>query len=370
MKRTLLMACVTIALGASAQTEQKAMLESKAYDNWYIGINGGAATKTTHNKWMDNLNPNGGIRVGRWFTPSFGFAVESNAYFDNNPYTDTGTVVKYLNTDLAATINISNWWFGYPGKPRVFELIAVPAIGVGHVFGNREKVAHNLNDMTGKLALDFAFNLDKKRCLQLYLEPAMLYSIYGNRTGAEEFKMDINRSFFQLNLGLIYRFKNTNGTHNFKYAEPVVVTDDSEINRLNDRIAQLVAENEELKNRKPKEIAPRIIEKTRTIIEPAVTFSRSSSIIETLQYANIEKMANYLKDHQNAKLEIVGYASTEGTAELNQKLSEARAEAVKHAFISKYGIAADRISIRGEGATDSQSAERAYNRVAIMSVVE
>jgi OOP family OmpA-OmpF porin len=370
MKRILLMACVTIALGASAQTEQKAMLESKAYDNWYIGINGGAATKTTHNKWMDNLNPNGGIRVGRWFTPSFGFAVESNAYFDNNPYAGTGTVVKYLNTDLAATINISNWWFGYPGRPRVFEVIAVPAIGVGHVFGNKSKTAQNINDMTGKLALDFAFNVDKKRCLQLYLEPALLYSIYSNRSGYEDFKLNANRSFFQLNLGLIYKFKNTNGTHNFKYAEPVVVTDDSEINRLNNRIADLIAENEELKNRKPKEVAPRIIEKTRTIIEPAVTFPISSSVIEKLQYANIEKMANYLKSNNNAKLEVIGYASTEGTAELNQKLSEARAEAVKHALISKYGIDADRISIRGEGATDSQSTERAYNRVAIMRVVE
>ncbi len=370
MKKFILLACAAFALSASAQNEQKALLESKSYDNWYIGVNGGLSTKTSHNKWLKNLNSNTGLRVGRWFTPAFGFEIESNAYFDNKPLASYGTVVKYGTVDLGATVNLSNWWFGYNGEPRLFEVIAIPALGMGHVFGNEGKVSQKLNDFTGKLALDFAFNVDKKKSLQIYLEPAMLYSIYGNTSECTDFGMDINRSHFQLNLGLVYKFKNTNGTHNFKYAEPTYITDDSEVNRLNDRIADLMEENERLKNQKPKEVAPRIIEKTKKIVDPVVTFKQGSSVIEKLQYANIEKTAEYLKKNDNAKIQIVGYASTEGSAKLNQKLSEARAEAVKHALIAKYGIAADRIEISGEGATDSQSAETAYNRVAVMKVTE
>jgi len=372
MKKILLSitACL-VAIGSYAQTEQKAMYESKAYDNWYIGVNGGLSTKTTHNKWLDNLNSNAGLRVGHWFTPAFGFAVESNAYFGDKPQPSTGTIVKYGTVDLAATVNLFNWWFGYNGQPRFFELIAVPALGMGHVFGNEDKVAQNLNDFTGKIALDFAFNVDKKKCVQIYLEPALLYSIYGNANNADqEFCLDVNRSHFQLNLGLIYKFKNTNGTHNFKYAEPKVVSDTEEINRLNGRIADLMAENEALKNRPVSSAEPRIVEKKVTDILDVVVFKQGSSSIEKLQYANIEKIANYMKANDDIRIKVTGYASTEGSADLNQKLSEARAESVKHALIDKYGIASNRIDISGEGATDKQSDELEYNRVAVFSVAE
>lgn len=362
-------ACLVALASYAQQAEQKAMYESKAYDNWYIGVNGGLSTKTTHSKWMDNMNGNGGIRVGRWFTPAFGFAVESNAYIGDKPQPNTGTIVKYVNTDLAATINLLNWWFGYHGQPRVFELIAVPAVGMGHVFGHEGKVAQNLNDFTGKLALDFAFNVDKKKCLQLYLEPALLYSIYGNANGADQqMRLDINRSHFQLNAGLIYKFKNTNGSHNFKYAEPVVITDQAEINRLNARIADLTAENERLKNQ-PR-VETKVVETKVTDILGVVVFKQGSSVIEKLQYGNIEKIAAYMKANDGVKMKITGYASTEGSADLNQKLSEARAESVKHALITKYGIASNRLEIAGEGATDKQSDELEYNRVAVFSVAE
>ena len=42
---------------------------------------------------------------------------------------------------------------------------------------------------------------------------------------------------------------------------------------------------------------------------------------------NIEMIAQYMKNHPDAKIEIKGYASPEGSKELNQKLSEARANA-------------------------------------------
>lgn len=46
-------AAAVMAVSASAQTTQ----ESKFFDNWYLGVNVGAATKTTHNAWFKNVNP-------------------------------------------------------------------------------------------------------------------------------------------------------------------------------------------------------------------------------------------------------------------------------------------------------------------------
>ena len=53
---------------------------------------------------------------------------------------------------------------------------------------------------------------------------------------------------------------------------------------------------------------------------------------------NIEIIPHYMKNHPDAKVEIKGYASPEGSKELNQKLSEARANAVKNILVKTYKI--------------------------------
>ena len=77
MKKLVLMfAAAVMAVSVSAQT----VTESKTFDNFYIGINGGVATKMTGQRgWLKGLNSNAGLRIGRYFTPVFGLAVESNA---------------------------------------------------------------------------------------------------------------------------------------------------------------------------------------------------------------------------------------------------------------------------------------------------
>ena len=93
-KLGLLFAASIFAASASAQT----VAESKTFDNIYIGINGGVATKTTGHKWLSDLNPNAGLRIGRYFTPVFGLAIEGNAYFSNKPWKSTGNSTLHQHT--------------------------------------------------------------------------------------------------------------------------------------------------------------------------------------------------------------------------------------------------------------------------------
>src|SRR3712207_7313673 len=123
-KLVLLFAAAAMTFSASAQT----VTESKTFDNVYFGINGGVATKTTGHAWMKGLNPNFGVRLGRYFTPVLGLAVESNAYFSNKPWASTGTAVRFVNTSLLGTVNLSNWFGGYKGEPRPFEVVAVAGL--------------------------------------------------------------------------------------------------------------------------------------------------------------------------------------------------------------------------------------------------
>ena len=46
-KLVLLFAAVAMAVSVSAQT----VTESKTFDNFYIGVNGGVMTKTTNHSW-------------------------------------------------------------------------------------------------------------------------------------------------------------------------------------------------------------------------------------------------------------------------------------------------------------------------------
>ena len=76
-----------------------------------------------------------------------------------------------------------------------------------------------------------------------------------------------------------------------------------------------------------------------------------------------------MKNHKDAKVEIKGYASPEGSKEINEKLSVARAEAVKNILVKHYKISADRLTTKGMGATDKHFEQVEFNRVATFNDV-
>ena len=373
-KLGLLFAAAAMAVSVNAQT----VTESKTFDNFYIGINGGAQVKTTGESWMNNLNSNAGLRIGRWFTPVFGLAAEGNVYFNDHCkhyMPQSKTVARYMNVGLIGTVNLSNWFAGYKGEPRLFEVVPVFGFGWGHTFGtaagDNEK---ELNALTSKAGIDFTFNLGKAKAWQVYVEPSMNWSLNGY--GYDGVAYDINQSAFQLNAGIVYKFKNSNGSHNFTIAQ---LRDQNEIDGLNSQInslrgdlndkdAQLSAKDKQIKdlqnaldecNKKPKYEKPA----TATNLQPTVLFRQGKAVVDKSQMPNIELIAQYMKNHEDAKVEIKGYASPEGNKDFNQALSEKRAEAVKNVLVKKYKIAADRLTTKGMGATDKLFKQVEFNRV-------
>ena len=373
-KLGLLFAAAAMAVSVNAQT----VTESKTFDNFYIGINGGAQVKTTGESWMNNLNSNAGLRIGRWFTPVFGLAAEGNVYFNDHCkhyMPQSKTLARYMNVGLIGTVNLSNWFAGYKGEPRLFEVVPVFGFGWGHTFGtaagDNEK---ELNALTSKAGIDFTFNLGKAKAWQVYVEPSMNWSLNGY--GYDGVAYDINQSAFQLNAGIVYKFKNSNGSHNFTIAQ---LRDQNEIDGLNSQInslrgdlndkdAQLSAKDKQIKdlqnaldecNKKPKYVKPA----TATNLQPTVLFRQGKAVVDKSQMPNIELIAQYMKNHEDAKVEIKGYASPEGNKEFNQALSEKRAEAVKNVLVKKYKIAADRLTTKGMGATDKLFKQVEFNRV-------
>ncbi len=374
-KLVLMLAAASMAASVSAQT----VAESKAFDNVYVGINGGVATKTTGHKWLSDLDPNAGLRIGRYFTPVFGLAVEGNAYFSNKPWHSTGTAVRATNVSLLGTVNLSNLFGGYKGEPRAFEVSALYGLGWMHVFTNNkaDKAAteNQRNRMTSKAALDFAFNFGSAKQFQFYVEPSINFAFlgqartkqvvatgtvppiayadhdtYGYKTASQAGQpaYNINNSFVQLNAGFIYKFANSNGTHNFTIVTP---RDQAEIDALNAQI-------NELRNRKPEVITKEVVKevpavkvKEFTVSDLVfVTFAQGKSAL-----TNDAKAAlNNVKE--GVHVQVVGTASPEGSKELNDRLSQARADVVAN-YLKGRGVIVDEATGKGvQGVTSNRLA--------------
>ena len=373
-KLVLMLAAASMAASVSAQT----VAESKAFDNVYVGINGGVATKTTGHKWLSDLDPNAGIRVGRYFTPVFGLAVEGNAYFSNKPWHSTGTAVRATNVSLLGTVNLSNLFGGYKGEPRAFEVSALYGLGWAHVFTNnkttKELTSGQRNRMTSKAALDFAYNFGSQKQWQVYVEPSINFAFlgkaysklpigggvvshnvpYGYKAVAQDGQpaYNINNSFVQLNAGVVYKFKNSNGTHNFTI---VVPRDQAEIDALNAQI-------NELRNRKPEVITKEVVKevpavkvKEFTVSDLVfVTFAQGKSVLTKEAKAALDNIK------EGVHVQVVGTASPEGSKEINDRISQARADVVAN-YLKGRGVNVDEATGKGVQGTTS-------NRLAVVYV--
>lgn len=382
-KLVLLFAVAAMTVSASAQST---VYGSKFTDNWSIGVQGGLATKTTQNRWLSNTNPFAGIRLGKDFTPAFGLVAEGNVYFnDRSQYGDfrpdivvgrdrdfrTKTFAKALNVNLLAKVNLTNAIAGYTGEPRAFEVSALYGFGWLHGFGDYEywggeyvttqdvmdaefygNTAQGrafldgsaLNKLTSKAAVNFAFNFGADKQFQAFVEPSInFYDLNG-------FKYNADRSWVQLTAGVVYKFNNSWGTHNFKLAE---LRDQAEIDALNAQI-------NELRNRKPEVITKEVIKEVPVGKEVRVedlvfvTFAQAKYNLTKEAKEALDKVA------EGSHVQIVGTASPEGNAQKNLVLSQNRANAVKD-YLQGRGVIVDEAVGKGVQGTTS-------NRLAIVYV--
>ncbi|MBO7538655.1 MAG: OmpA family protein [Prevotella sp.] len=393
MKKLFLFLAATVLTASVCAQEKEVLTAHKTFDNWYLGFNGGAATPM--HKWGDNgfmkgIAPSAGIRLGKNLTTVFGVAVDANAYLesDDKSLMKTRTFIDAINVDGVGTFNLSNFFGGYLGKPRRVELVALGGFGWTHQFGSIYPRANGINS---KVALDLTFNLGSSRAVQFYLEPAFVFGMWDNgrmfnalSRHSKNFGYDSRSGLFQLNLGLNFKFGTSNGTKNFAYAR---LRDQSEIDDLNARINELRDENDNKDRRiardirriaeledsleAAKKVKPTVVNKVtkvvnvnNNVLQPTVIFGQGKSSVDAAQMASVAMIAKYMKNHPESKILIKGYASPEGNPELNQRLSENRAQSVKDALVNRYGIAASRLTIQGMGATDELFDEIDFNRVA------
>ena len=338
-KSIILLACVLGAFSAKAQT----VIESTKFtDNWSVGINAGAVTPLTHSAFFKSMRPAFGVGFSKQLTPNFGLGFQGMGYVNT---TQSKTAFDASDVSLLGKVNLMNLFGTYLGTPRVFEIEAVAGVGWLHYYASGDG---DENSWSTRFGMNFNFNMGESKAWTIGIRPAIVYDMQGDYNQAKS-RFNANNAAFEITAGLTYHFATSNGTH---YFNKVRVYNQAEIDELNSSINALRGQV-----------------KTARIPESIITFRQGRSSVDASQLPNVERVASYMNKHPETKVIIKGYASPEGSVEVNARIAAARAEAVKTILVKKYRIAADRVTAEGQGVGDMFT-EPDWNRVSICTIEE
>lgn len=113
---------------------------------------------------------------------------------------------------------------------------------------------------------------------------------------------------------------------------------------------------------------------TETVsIKLNITFDSAKAIIKPEFESEVANLAQFMDQYADTVVTVEGHTDSQGADAYNQKLSQSRADAVKTMLITRYNIAADRVSAVGYGeskpiADNATAAGREQNRRVVGSV--
>lgn len=360
---------------------QKLIKGSKFTDNWSVGINAGAVSPlSVHTSFFKDMRTTMGVEVSKQLTPVFGLGLQGMWSVNTS---SSSTAFDHSNVSVLGRVNMNNLICGYKGAPRLFEVETVLGAGWLHSYVNG---IGDGNFISSKFGFNFNFNLGEQKAWTVAFKPAFLYKLEDDRHVGGYFNS--NNGAVELLAGVTYHFKGSNGSRYMtlgrEYDQAEVDGLNGKINSLrseldqeknnvnaaNDRINELEAALNDCRNREPEvKTVTTTVTKTSQTLESVVTFGQGRTTVDASQLPNVERIATYMKSHPESTVSIRGFASPEGNADVNARIAQQRADAVKNLLTKKYRIAATRITAEGQGVGDMFS-EPDWNRVSICTLNE
>lgn len=383
MKKAIILAAV--ALGVMTAQAAETVQGSKFFDNWSITLKGGAVSPFQGYAFWPASRGIAGVELRKEVTPAFGIGFEGEWTVNTSSWTGYKSLNVFDHQYVGAfgAINFMNWWGGYTGTPRTFELELVAGAGWLHSYYPKSQ-AEDANTWGTKVGLNFNFNLGASKAWTIGIKPAILWNM--GACGKETYmghdaRYDARRAYVEMQAGITYHFKNSNGTHSFNLVRPYdqeeVDALNAEINALRGQLDACGANNAALQqkiNQLQSELdaclsRPAVVKEVVRDLDNVryIFFAQGSSTIQNNQKPNVEMVAQYLKNNNGSKVVIKGYASPEGSLAFNEKLAQKRADVVKKALVNQYKIDAARITAEGQGIGKLFS-EPTWNRVAVCTV--
>lgn len=330
----------------SPETNNERVLNPNTFrDNWFITVNAG-----TFINFCDNLGsvdfgkqfqPAAGLSVGKWLSPWGGIRIMGmyGRGFGQTykPVLDRTYNWSIVNGYIDALFNLHNLFGGYK-ENRFFQLMALAGIGVEHTFGFGNEswykdypINTDKNNLLGfRAGLLASFRLNKALALNVEASVNCLDDSYDGYTWDNKWDGHVN-----LLVGLVYRFKNHDGTHQFTFAR----RNQDKYDALNDEINRLRKEIADMKAAPKVEVKREVVESER--VSTLVSFEPNSTEINKLQEVNIYTAAEGLKKIEDGDL----YITPVKNSDMSSDLFNGRANAIRDMLVKDYNVPAGHIFI-------------------------
>lgn len=384
----MLLAAALLSMGvAQAQKTSKSdeTVEFKPHVN--LQILGGAGYTIGEVQYMQLFSPAAALNLGWQITPSFGLRFGASGWQGKGHviYTNVEKYsFNYAQGSLDIVLDLGNLFGGYKHNrgfsPYIF-------IGGGGVYGfnnganNVKSVVpaqyfenlwtKNLISPVGRAGLGADIRLSDIVAITIEANANVLSDKFNSKKANNpDFQFNALAGL-KINLGKPYR----------KKAAPVVVDDSAEREAARlaaekaaaekaaaERAAAEKAAREKAAREAAEKAAREKAARDAAMQKICAFFELDSAEISVAEAAKLNDYVQWLKENPAAKIAITGYADAQtGRHAHNMKLSESRVNAVKN-FLTKAGIAEDRIASDYKGDTVQPFSENEKNRVVIALV--
>lgn len=366
--KKLMIALAFLGLGTAANAQTTIETPSKYsvatnsfWSNWYIQVGADMSLQNPYGSNLENVFPNGksfgvNLAVGKWFTPGIGTRLKVNwengllkserPTAGHNLWTPDADKGGYGAAYFDTQFNLSNLFCGY-NESRIWNVIAYPRLGILRNF-DRGSWAPALG-----VGIENTWSVSKS--IGLYLDIAYVattsdYMDY--QSNIENGDNGVCNGIISAEIGLQFNLGNATWSKavTVDAYNALAASSEEALAKLRadlDRERQINADLRSQLARVPKTQA-----KPETVIASAassVFFSiNSSKIVSKKDLINIEAVASAAKS-ANCKVVVTGSADSKtGSSAYNQKLSEARAQAVADELVN-LGVSRDKIEVRAVG---------------------
>ena len=370
MKRLFMIAVALLALGSVANAQQSMSDESLEFrPHWSLGVQGGAAYTLGEASFAKLLSPAAQLSATYHFHHAFGVRAGISGWQGKGGLVVSEDIYRFRYGQLSAdfTVDLASLISGFDHQ-RVFSPYLFAGIGGAYGFNNEEAAALATNYgaafpylwdtkafVVGRLGAGVDFWVTKAIALGLEGNANMFSDKLNSKEAGKGLLAD-----WQFNLLAGVKFRLGDNTRPSEvYAAQVAAAEAAAA-----AAAALAAEKAAAEKAAAEKAAA---EKAAIAAEHSedVFFTIDSYYIRVNEGKKLEKLAAWMKENPDFTVTLVGYADKKtGTYEINQRISERRANAVKDRLI-KLGVPADRIMTFFKGDTVQPFAENAKNRVVI-----
>ena len=300
------------------------------FDGFYAGVNAGS-NKSTASGLADKTNTYGGVVAGyNWGFPDFLLGL--NGFYD---FHGAGYTGQDGGVDVKLGLPLTNW--------LPYAKLGVAGTSPGARFH-------------GGLGVEYKF--------------APRWSVNGEWATDKKSSGPISYKNNNFLIGLNYYF---GGAEHTAAADTGQADRDAAAREQAARDAaarQQAAQEQAARDAAARQAAEQERMKTAIIERPVrlegANFAPGSARLLRGANAKLDEVVSTANQYPDIRLSVVGYTDNTGKAASNQKLSEARADAVKRYLVGK-GVAGERISAKGLGDADpiadnATAAGRAKNR--------